>query len=85
MQTRLVSLVYHRDPDDTFPVAYRANTYGEIERLAIAASLRLVRLDWITDPSYFAWSETTFWIAVGFSTLLPATWQVHLVGELVKV
>ena len=46
--------------------------------------LRLVRLAWIEDPSYFAWNNLTFWMAVGFGALLPTTWKVHLVGELTK-
>lgn len=85
LQEQVVSLAYYRDPHDTFPVAYRANTHQEIERLAVSTSLRLSKLYWVTDPSYFAWDHASFWAAVGFATLLPATWKVHLVGELIKV
>lgn len=83
-QVRVVSTVYDREAGDTFPVVYRANTHLEIERLAVDAGLRMVELRWVTDPSYFAWDRVTFWMAVGFSALLPATWKVHLVGELIK-
>lgn len=85
LQQRLVPVIYRREAADAFPVAYRANTAQEIIQLAVDAGLRLVRIDWIADPSYLAWETLTFWLAVGISQLLPARWKVHLVGELIKV
>lgn len=84
MQRQLVLTLYNREAGDTFPVVYRANTHREIERLAVAAHLHLKELSWVADPSYLAWNDATFWTAVGFSALLPPTWKVHLVGELIK-
>jgi SAM-dependent methyltransferase len=84
LQRSLVPVVYNRRAGDTFPVAYEANTHQEIEQLASATGLRLARLAWVVDPSYLAWNEPTFWIAVAFSTLLPSTWKVHLIGVLTK-
>ncbi len=84
IQRRIVTRVYGRTAEDTFPVAYQANTHADIAQHAIHAGLYLKRLRWIEDPSYFSWNSTTFRIAVGFCSLLPTTWKVHLVGELIR-
>jgi len=84
LQQRIVTLFYGRQPADTYPVAYRANTAAEIERLGAQANLRLARIEWIEDPSYLAWSPLSFPAAIGLELMLPGTWRVHLVGELTK-
>ncbi len=82
VQDLAVGSVYGRSADDTFPVTYRANTIEAIERLAIRAGLRLVDVSMVDDPTYFAWNDFTFTVAAIAELLLPAGWQVHLVGEL---
>ncbi|MCJ7548771.1 MAG: class I SAM-dependent methyltransferase [Anaerolineae bacterium] len=84
LQQRIVTLFYGRQPADTYPVAYRANTATEIGRLGAQANLRLVRIEWIEDPSYLAWGPLSFLAALGLDLVLPGTWRVHLVGELTK-
>ena len=84
LQQRIVTLYYGRRPADTYPVAYRANTATEIERLGAQVNLRLARIEWIGDPSYLAWGPLSFLAAIGLGFVLPGTWRVHLVGELTK-
>jgi SAM-dependent methyltransferase len=79
-QVRWVRHVYRRAAQDTFPVTYRANTFREIDALAADAGLRLCEFVFVDDPSYLAWNRLTFWLAVSLEALLPARWQVHLVG-----
>jgi SAM-dependent methyltransferase len=84
VQRAVVSRVYDRAPADTFPVQYRANTLRQIERLAVRAGLRLRRMAFVEDPAYLAWNGPSFILAVMMEGLLPATWKVHLVVELVR-
>ncbi len=84
LQRLVVGSVYGRSADDTFPVTYRANTIEAIQRLAIRAGLRLTDVSLVEDPSYFAWNDLTFTMAVITELLLPAGCQVHVVGELRK-
>ncbi len=85
VQAPLVTLIYRRAAADTFPVHYRANTFETLERLAVQTGLRLVRLEWVDDPSYFALADAVFALSICLETLLPATWRVHLVGEYTKI
>jgi SAM-dependent methyltransferase len=80
LQARWVHCTYNRAPQDTFPVAYRANTFRQIDTLAMRAGLRLREIVYVDDPSYLAWNRVTFGLAVGLAALLPASWKVHLVG-----
>jgi len=84
LQQRLVTRYYGRQPADTYPVAYRANTATEIACLGVQANLRVARIEWIEDPSYLAWGPLSFLVAIGLDLVLPGTWRVHLVGELTK-
>lgn len=81
LQKKLVAVVYRRASADTFPVHYRANTVEGIAQLAAQAGLRLVQMEWVDDPSYFAWTDFTFGLAVRLEKLLPRPWRVHLIGE----
>ncbi len=80
-QQEMVAVVYRRTAADTFPVHYQANTMEAIAQLAVGAGLRLVQMEWVDDPSYFAWTDFTFGFSVCLEALLPAMWRVHLVGE----
>jgi ubiquinone/menaquinone biosynthesis C-methylase UbiE len=80
LQARWVRRTYNRAPQDTFPVAYRANTFRQIDTLAVRAGLRLREIVFVDDPSYLAWNRATFGLAIGLTALLPASWKVHLVG-----
>lgn len=84
LQAQLVAMLYQRAPADTFPVAYLANTPQAIEHLAVATGLRLRELTFVEDPSYLACDDTSLVVAACCELLLPAGWQVHMVGELHK-
>ena len=84
LQAPLVTAIYRRAAADTFPVYYQANTFAALEYLGVETSLRLVQMEWVDDPSYFGWTESSFTIAACLALLLPATWRVHLVGEWMK-
>lgn len=84
LQAPLVTAIYRRAAADTFPVQYRANTFEALGRLAAQTGLRLVRMEWVDDPSYFTLTDVTFALSVCLEIWLPATWRVHLVGEYEK-
>jgi len=83
-QARLVARLYNRAEVDTFPVVYRANTPQRIEGLAQAVGLAPVTLLTIGDPTYLAFNELMYRLAVLFESLTPRRMKVHLVGDFVK-
>ena len=82
IQTVFVTKVYLRAPKDAFPVYYRANTLAVLTNITAQAGLRLVQLELVDDPSYFAWNDLSFALSVILEKMLPATWKVHIVGEI---
>ena len=85
VQRRLVSYLYGRAEDDTFPALYRANTPARIERLAREAGLSRVSLHLIGDPTYLAFSERLFRLACLMEHIIPPALRVHIVGEYVRL
>jgi len=85
LQTPVVTAIYRRAAADTFPVYYRANTFEALGRLGAQTGLRLVQMEWVDDPSYFALTDAVFALAIRLEAWLPATWRVHLVGEYEKL
>jgi ubiquinone/menaquinone biosynthesis C-methylase UbiE len=79
-QHRLVKRFYGREPADTFPAYYRANTKGALEHLAEAGRLHLAQLHSIPDPTYLAFNTALFHLASWFESTLPASRRIHLVG-----
>ncbi len=84
-QSALVPKVYGRGAEDAFPVYYRANTPEQLSRLAAYVGLRLVNIELVEDPSYFAWNRSTFALAARLEALLPVLWKVHLIAEFIAV
>mgnify|MGYP006293104353 FL=1 len=80
LQARWVRWLYRRTAQDTFPVAYQANTFAQLDAMAANAGLYLREFVYVDDPSYMAWNRPTFWLAVIVEALIPARWKVHLVG-----
>ncbi len=80
-QRKLVQRLYSRAPADTFSVQYRANTWEKIDAFAVRAGLQLVEVELVEDPSYLAWNSLTFTLAITVESLLPASWNVHIVGH----
>ena len=80
-QRVLVQRLYNRVPVDTFSVQYRANTWESIDEFAARVGLQLVEVELVDDPSYLAWNTFTFNLAVLVESLLPASWNIHIVGH----
>ncbi|HEV2415873.1 MAG TPA: class I SAM-dependent methyltransferase [Candidatus Dormibacteraeota bacterium] len=84
LQRRLVRRVYGRDEADTFPVRYRANTEPAIKAYAQASGLRVQELRVVPDPTYLAMNGVMFNASVMSERLMPKSWGVHLLGDLVQ-
>lgn len=84
LQRRLVRRVYGRDEADTFPVQYRANTEPAINAYAQASGLRVHELRVVPDPTYLAMNGVMFNASVMSERLMPKSWGVHLLGDLVR-
>jgi SAM-dependent methyltransferase len=84
LQRRLVPRLYGRVEADTFPVQYRANTPHDLRRVAGAAGLRVVELRVVPDPTYLALNGILFRALVMSERLMPKSWGVHLLGDIVR-
>ncbi len=84
LQRRLVPRLYGRVEADTFPVQYRANTERTIRSLASRAGLKVSKLRVVPDPTYLAFNGFMFRASVISDGLLPASWGIHLLGDLTK-
>lgn len=84
VQTRIVAALYGRAAVDTFPAFYRANTALALRRLGARAGLELRALQAVPDPTYLAFHPSLFHLARLFDAWLPPSWQLHLVGVLVR-
>ena len=84
LQRRLVPRVYGRVEADTFPVQYRANTESAIRSLARDAGLDVFDLRIVPDPTYLAVNSLMFRASVMSERVMPKSWGVHLLGDLVR-
>jgi SAM-dependent methyltransferase len=84
VQSKMVAALYGRAAVDTFPAYYRANTAAALHRLAATAGLEVGTVETVADPTYLAFNPTLFHLARRFDGRLPAAWQLHLVGVLVR-
>ena len=84
LQRRLVPRMYGRIEADTFPVRYRANTETAVRALALECGLRVGELRVVSDPTYLALNPFMFRASVASERLMPKSWGVHLLGDLVR-
>jgi SAM-dependent methyltransferase len=82
LQRRLVPRLYGRVEADTFPVQYRANTERAIRSLASGAGLEVAKVRVVPDPTYLAFNGLMFRASVMSDGLMPASWGIHLLGDL---
>jgi SAM-dependent methyltransferase len=82
LQRRLVPRLYGRVEADTFPVQYRANTEHAIRSLASGAGLEVAKVRVVPDPTYLAFNGLMFRASVMSDGLMPASWGIHLLGDL---
>ena len=80
IQNALVSTLYGREREDTFPAYYRANTKTSLESLARQGGMRLVKLETIADPTYLSFHPKMLRAAQGLESRLDETRRIHLVG-----
>jgi SAM-dependent methyltransferase len=60
-----------RAPEDSFKIAYRANTRAAIERLAMASGFRLVSIEYIeTKPDYLFFSPAVYRAGIAYERLV---------------
>ena len=84
LQRRIVPKFYGRKEADTFPVQYHANTVAAIRTLARASGLDVYDLRVVPDPTYLALNAFMFRASVMSERLMPKSWGVHLLGDLVR-
>jgi SAM-dependent methyltransferase len=85
IQTTLVSRLYGRAPEDTFPAYYRANDPAALPALARLAGLQVATVEAIPDPTYLAFTPALFRLLIRLEHLIPASRKLHLVGSFVAV
>ncbi len=78
---RAVRLLYGRAEEDTFPALYRANTVPQLEALLRTAGLEVVALTPIGDPTYLAFGELFYRIAVALERFIPTGAKIHIAGH----
>jgi SAM-dependent methyltransferase len=84
IQQRLVRFLYGRLEDDTFPVAYQANSVVELRWLAEDAGLALHTLEAVSDPTYMAFNAVLYRLMCRFEESLSAEKRLHFVGIMQK-
>lgn len=84
VQSGLVDTLYARKQFDTFRLHYRANTARRLRSLADDSGLVLQKLQIVSDPTYLAFSEVMFRLAIFLERFIPAHRGVHLVGLIGK-
>ena len=80
----LVTSLYARDSEDTFPAFYRASSPFELKMLAQHSGLQLTTLQTIPDPTYLAFSAPLFRLMQLAEAFVPAQRKLHLVGAMTK-
>jgi SAM-dependent methyltransferase len=80
-QGRLVDRLYGRDQADTFPAFYRANAARTIETLLREAGLEHTAVQMVSDPTYLAFNNALYRLAMLLEYLTPARYRVHIVGQ----
>jgi len=67
----IVSKTEGRDERDVFPIAYRTNTRGAVQKWAKQAGFEIVSFRYLGQyPSYFMFNGFLFWLATGYEKLI---------------
>ncbi len=83
IQHLLISRLYARAEEDTFPVRYKVNTPSRLHRVCERVGFTL-ELSFIADPTYTAFNDPLFNLSITLEKLIPESWKIHLVGVAVK-
>jgi SAM-dependent methyltransferase len=81
VQRLLVPRLYGRAEADTFRVLYRANTPARLRALAAETGYSIASLRTISDPTYLAFSDWSFFVSSALERLLPSGLYVHILGD----
>jgi ubiquinone/menaquinone biosynthesis C-methylase UbiE len=81
-QGRLVRALYGRKEDDTFKVAYQANTLESLRALAKGAGFAISEWQTVHDPTYLAFNDLAFRISAAIESRVDEARAVHIVGDL---
>lgn len=84
LQRWLVSRLYGRKGEDTFPTYYRANEPKTLADLSDRCGLFLHKLHAIPDPTYLAFTPALLGTAQRLDSWLAPEKQLHLVGVMKK-
>ena len=84
LQRRVVPRVYGRQEADTFPVQYRINTVDAIRGFASQLGMEVYDLRVVADPTYLALNSFLFRASVLSERVMPKSWGVHLLGDLIR-
>lgn len=82
MAIRLIKRIYGREEQDVFPAYYRANTVGEIQRIAKQYPFEVKLLNTNSDPSYTSFNQKSYQISSFLSEF--KMFHPHIVGILEK-
>ncbi len=82
VQRLIVSSLYGREGEDTFPTVYRANTIDQLTELCSQTGLAQITLTAVPDPTYLAFTNGLFRLACLLEDSLPQSRYIHLVGVL---
>lgn len=84
----LVRRIYGRGEENTFPVAYKANSPPALDRKLRRAGLRKEELNLVGDPSYLAFNDLSFKMSALLERITDFSFlralKVHLVASYVK-
>jgi SAM-dependent methyltransferase len=80
LQARLVRIAYERTETDTFPTYYRANSPTTLRSIGQEYGLELVRLEFVRDPTYLAFTPALLRLMAWIEERLPESRSLHLVG-----
>jgi SAM-dependent methyltransferase len=81
VQRLLVPRLYGRAEADTFRVLYHANAPARLRALAAETGFTVASLRTISDPTYLAFSDLTFFFSSALERLLPSNLYVHILGD----
>lgn len=79
-----------REDVDTFPTRYQVNTRGDVQRLALAAGMKVAQLELIEGrPEYLRMTWPTYLVGVAYERLVNsmdwlAPFRITLIGQLRK-
>ena len=84
LQNWLITRLYGRASQDTFPAYYRANQMQDLRTLGKQTNLQLESFQIIPDPTYYGVFPQFYNSLTQLDAILPSEKQLHLVGCFTK-